>query len=50
MLLRLQQMSHCKNNIVKITNLLVSTVAKKNSENCNLIGRLGYYDCMVIYM
>ena len=34
---------HCKNKIiVKVTNLLVSTVAK-NSENCNFIGRVGCY-------
>ena len=40
---------HCKNKIVKITNLLASTVAR-NSGNCNLIGCVGCYDCMVIYM
>ena len=34
---------HCKNKIVKITNLLVSTVARY-SGNFNLIGRLGCYD------
>ena len=33
---------HCKNKIVKITNLLVSTVAR-NSGNCNLIGHVGCY-------
>ena len=33
---------HCKNKIVKITNLLVSTVAL-NSGNCNLIGRIDFY-------
>ena len=32
---------HCKNKIVKITNLLVSTVAR-NSRNCNLIDGYGY--------
>ena len=32
---------HCENKIVKITNLLVSTVAR-NSGNCNLIGRVGH--------
>ena len=32
---------HCKNKIVKITNLLVSTVAR-NSGNCNLIDGYGY--------
>ena len=36
---------HCKNKIVKITNLLVSTVTR-NSGNCNLIGCVGY-DYMV---
>ena len=35
-------MRHCKNKIVKITNLLVSTVAR-NSGNCNIIGRVGCY-------
>ena len=34
--------------IVKITNLVVCKVTR-NSENCNLIGRVGCYDCMVIY-
>ena len=33
---------HSKNKIVKITNLLVSTVARNNL-NCNLIGRVGCY-------
>ena len=33
---------HCKIKIVKITNLLVSTVARNNG-NCNLIGRIGCY-------
>ena len=33
---------HCKNKIVKITNLLVSTVAR-NSGNSNLIGCVGCY-------
>ena len=33
---------HCKNKIVKITNLLVSTVARNNGD-CNLIGRVGCY-------
>ena len=39
---------HCKNKIVKITNSLVSTVARNNG-NCNLISRVGCYDCMVTY-
>ena len=34
---------HCKNKIVKITDLLVSTF----SGNCNLIGHVGRYQCMV---
>ena len=38
-----------ENKIVKITNLLVTT-ATRNSGNCNLIGRVGYHDWMVIYM
>ena len=33
---------HCKNKIVKMTNFLVSTVAR-NSGNCNLIGCVGCY-------
>ena len=33
---------HCKNRIVKITNLLVSTVAR-NGGNCYLIGRVDCY-------
>ena len=33
-------MQHCKNKIVEITNLFVSTVAR-NRENCNLIGGVG---------
>ena len=33
---------HRKIKIVKITNLLVSTVARNNG-NCNLIGRVGCY-------
>ena len=37
------------NQIVKITNLLVSTVAR-NSGNCNLISHVGCYDRMVTYM
>ena len=40
---------HGKNKIVKITNLLVSTVTRNNG-NCNLIGRVGCYDHMVTYM
>ena len=40
---------HCKNKIIKITNLLVSTVTR-NSRICNLISHVGCYDCMVIYM
>ena len=35
-------MVHCKHKIVKITNLLVSTVAR-SSGNCNLIGGVGCY-------
>ena len=35
--------------MIKITGLSVSTVAA-NSGNCNLIGCVGCYDCMVIYM
>ena len=37
---------HHKNKVVKITNLLVSTVTRHS----NLIGHVGYYDCIVIYM
>ena len=37
-----QQHTQCKHKIVKITNLLVSTVTK-NSGNCKLIGRVGCY-------
>ena len=33
---------HCKNKIVKITNLLVGTVAR-NSGDCNLICGIGCY-------
>ena len=40
--------THDKNKIVKITNSFFSTV-EKNSGNCNLIGHLGCYDCMVTY-
>ena len=40
---------HCKNKIVKITNLLVSTVAR-NSVNRNLIGCVGCHDYMVTYV
>ena len=40
---------HCKNKIVKINNLLVSTIAR-NSGNCNLAGRVGCYDNKVTYM
>ena len=39
---------HCKNEIVKITNLFY-TVAR-NIGNCNLIGCVGCYDSMVINM
>ena len=39
---------YCKSKIVKITDLLVSTVAS-NSGNINLIGCVGCYVCMVIY-
>ena len=35
--------------IVKITNLLVSTVAR-NSGNSNLFGCVGCYFCIVIYV
>ena len=38
-----------KNEIVKITNLLVSTVAR-NSGNCNLISRLGCYGYANMYL
>ena len=34
---------HYENKTIKITNLLVSTIAS-NSGNCNLIGHAGYYD------
>ena len=34
--------THCKNKIVKITNLLVITDARNNL-NCNLIGRVDCY-------
>ena len=44
-----EQKSHCKNKFVKITDLFVSTVAR-NSANCNLIGHVGCYDCMVMCM
>ena len=40
---------HCKSKIVKIANLLVSTVVR-NGGNCNLIGHVGCFDCMVTYM
>ena len=40
---------HCKNKIVKITKLLVNTVAR-NSGNCNLIGHVGCHYCIVIHM
>ena len=43
----LRKFLHCKNKIVKITNLLVSTVARNNL-NCNLIGRVGCYGYTVI--
>ena len=33
---------YCKNKIVKLTNLLVSTVAR-NSGSCNLFGRVDCY-------
>ena len=39
---------HCKNKTVKITNSFVSTVAMNNG-NCNFIGHVGCYDCMVTY-
>ena len=39
---------HCKNKITKITNSFVSTVGRNNG-NCNVIGRVGCYDCMVTY-
>ena len=38
---------HCKNKIVKIKNLLVSTFARNNL-NCNLIGRVGFYGYTLI--
>ena len=37
-----------KIKLLKITNTFVSTVAR-NSRNCNLISRVGCYDCMVTY-
>ena len=40
---------HCKNEIVQITNLWVSTVTR-NSGNYNLMGRVGCYDFMMTYM
>ena len=40
---------HCKNKIVKISNLLVSTVARNNL-NCNLIGRVGFYGYTLIFL
>ena len=46
---RLNIILHCKNKIVKINNLLVSTVAR-NSGNCNLAGRVCCYDNKVTYM
>ena len=39
------QVLHCKNKIVKMTNVLVST-AVKNSRKCNLIVHVGCYDYM----
>ena len=33
---------YCKNKIVKISNLVVSTVARNNGD-CNLIGHIGCY-------
>ena len=42
------QLYHCKNKIVKITNSFVSIVARNNG-NCNLIGHVGCYDCIMIY-
>ena len=39
----------CKSKIVKIANLLVSTVVR-NGGNCNLIGHVGCFDCIVTYM
>ena len=43
----LPECQHCKNKIVKITNLLVSTVVR-DSGNYNLIGHVGCCVCMVI--
>ena len=40
-------LQHCKNKIVRITKLLVSTVARNNL-NCNLIGRVGCHGYTVI--
>ena len=40
---------HCKNKIVKISNLLVSTFARNNF-NCNLIGRVGFYGYTLIFL
>ena len=39
--------THCKNKIVKITNLLVSTVARNNGD-CNLIGHVGCYEYKIV--
>ena len=39
--------AHCKSKIVKITNVLVSTVAR-NNKNCNLIGHVVVMDMHVI--
>ena len=40
------EVEHYKNKNFEITILLVCTVAR----NCNLIGRVGCYDCMVAYV
>ena len=37
---------HNKNEIVKMTNVLVSTTVR-NSGICNLTSHVDYYDCMV---
>ena len=42
-------MQHCKNKIVEITNLFVSTV-KRNSGNCNLIGGVSCWHVDIDYI
>ena len=40
---------HCKNTIVKITNLFVTTVTR-DSGNSILIGCVGYYDYIHVFV